>query len=167
MKDGARQEKFQADCRKCEHEIRQDAGGQQVRGAHRSNVEAAQNALLAKRDESDAEPPKTAHDVKCDHRSQEIGDQARLAFGENSRIEKKHADREDRAEKEKHAIAQSEQNAHAGKCGEVSQSRSLLPVISMKTSSREGEAISRLTSSLPSASRCLTRSTIVLGGRSE
>src|ERR1700740_2292527 len=87
-----------------------------------------------------------------------------MALGEDSRVDEKHADREDHAKKEKHFVAQGELNAHAREAGKVSQSRSLLPVISMKTSSREGVAISRLTSSLPSASRCLTSETMVCGG---
>src|SRR5256886_12806151 len=50
-------------------------------------------------------------------------------------------------------------DAHARQGGKVSQSRSLLPVNSMKTSSREGVAISRLTRSLFWASSCLTSET--------
>ena len=55
----------------------------------------------------------------------------------------------DDAEKQKHFIAQRQLDAHAGEGEKICQSRSLLPVSSMKTSSREGVAISRLTSSLP------------------
>src|SRR5258708_38329475 len=97
--------------------------------------------------------------------TQEIADLLRIAFGKNSGIEKKHAEREDHAKEEKHFVAHGKQNARARQTGKVTQSRSLLPVISMKTSSSEGVAISRLTSSLPSASRCLTRETMVCGGR--
>ena len=92
---------------------------------------------------------------------------AGCALGEDAGVEKEKAERHDHAEEQKHFIAQRESNAHAGERGEVSQSRSLLPVISMKTSSREGVAISRLTSSLPWASRYFTRATMVCGGRWE
>src|ERR1700758_5506810 len=88
-----------------------------------------------------------------------------MALGENARVHKEHAERKNDAKKEEHFVAQGKLNAHAREAGKVSQSRSLLPVISMKTSSREGVAISRLTSSLPSASRCFTRETMACGGR--
>src|SRR6202011_3265284 len=100
-----------------------------------------------------------------DDRAEEEADHTRIALGEDSGVEKKHAKRKDDAEEEKHFVAQGELNAHAREAGKVFQSRSLLPVISMKTSSRDGVAISRLTSSLPSASRCFTRETMACGGR--
>src|SRR5690349_20462389 len=128
-------------------------------------METPQNSLLAKVDEHCAQAPEAAHYVERDHRTKKEAHYARVALGKNPGIEKKHPQREYHADKEKHFVAQSELNAHAREAGKISQSRSLLPVISMKTSSREGVAISRLTSSLPSASRCFTRETMACGGR--
>src|SRR5260370_4493414 len=145
--------------------VRKESRAEHIRGGDRSDVEAPQNALFAKRDQGGAETPKAAHHVQGDDGPEEIANHARIALGEDPRVDEKHAKRKDNAEKEEHFVAQGQLDAHTGQIGEVTQSRSLLPVISMKTSSREGEAISRLTSSLPWASRCLTMETIVCGGR--
>src|SRR5580704_1290367 len=167
VKDGTREDEFQENGRKHEDVIGDDAGSQHVAGRHGSHMEAAKDALLAKHNESRAEPPKAAHNGEGHDRTQEEFDDLGLAFGKDPGIEKEKGKRHEDREEQKHFIAQRELNAHAGECGEVSQSRSLLPVISMNTSSREGEAISRLTSSLPWASRCLTMATMVCGGRCE
>jgi ribosomal protein L1 len=112
-------------------------------------MEAAQDALFAEHDEGGTEAPKAAHDGKGNDRAEEKLDGQRNASGEDSSVKKEKSERHDHAEEEKHFIAQREANAHAGQSGEVCQSRNLLPVISMKTSSREGEAISKLINSLP------------------
>src|SRR5438477_5887766 len=167
MKDETRQEYFNGNRRKREHVVCQEAGGKHVRGRDRRDVEAAQNPLFAENHERGAESPETAHHVESDDGAEEITDGARIAAGKNAGVKKKHAEGEDHAEEEKHFVTQGKQNARAGQTGKVAQSRSLLPVISMKTSSSEGVAISRLTSSLPPASRCLTSETMVCGGRLE
>src|SRR5580704_4745619 len=167
VKDGTREDEFQENGRKHEDVVGDHAGSKHVAGRHGSHMEAAKDALLAKHNESRAEPPKAAHNGEGHDRTQEEFDDLGLAFGKDPGIEKEKGKRHEDREEQKHFIAQRELNAHAGECGEVSQSRSLLPVISMNTSSREGEAISRLTSSLPWASRCLTMATMVCGGRCE
>src|ERR1700760_2567310 len=120
-------------------------------------MEAPQNSLLAKSYQRRTQSPEAAHHVQRQDRADEISHGIRMPFGEHSGIEKEKAHRHDHAEKEKHLVAQSELHAHAGKGDEVRQSRKLLPVSSMNTSSSEGVAISRLTSSLPCASSDLTR----------
>src|SRR6266404_2177562 len=165
MENQASEKQFDENGGEREQVIGEDAGCQHVRGGDGSYVEAAENSLLAKRYEHGAKTPEAAHYVEGDHRAEKEADHARIALGEDSGVEEKHADRKDDAEEEEHFIAQGELNAHARETHKVAQSRSLLPVISMKTSSREGVAISRLTSWLPSASRCLTRETMVCGGR--
>src|SRR3984893_10595477 len=159
------EEQFDENGGEREQVVGEDAGGQHVRGSDGSYVEAAKNPLLAKGYEHGAQAPEAAHYVEGDHRTEEETDRARNALGEDAGVEEKHAEREDDDEEEEHFVAQGELNAHAREAGKVSQSRSLLPVISMKTSSREGVAISRLTSSLPSASRCSTSETMACGGR--
>src|SRR6267378_425555 len=142
VKDAARAQEFDENSRYRKHVIGDDAGSKHVARGYGSNVEAAQDALFPKHDESGAESPEAAH-------------------REDSGVEEEKSEGHDHAEKQKHFIAQRELNAHTRQGGEVCQSRNLLPVISIKTSSSEGEAISRLTSSLSWASRCLTRETIV------
>ena len=142
-----------------------DAGGEHVGGGDWSHVEAAKDALLTERDEGGAESPEAAHHGEGDDGAEEEADDVRITFGENAGVEEEKAEGHDHAEEEKHFVAQREANAHRGECEEVLQSRSLLPVSSMKTSSRDGVAILRLTSSLPWASRCFTRETMACGGR--
>src|SRR5271154_191094 len=165
MKNEARKQNLDDYSGQRKYKIGDDAGGEHIACRNRTHVEATQNTLLPKHDESRTKPPKASHDRESNHWTQEIPNGGGRAFRKDSGIEEEKAERHDHAEEQKHFIAQRELDAHAGECGEVCQSRSLLPVISMKTSSREGEAISRLTSSLPSASRCFTRSTMVFGGR--
>src|SRR6476660_2003571 len=123
--------------------IRKKTRAEHVRGGNRSDVEAPQNALFAKHDQGSAETPEAPHHVQGNDWSKKIANLLRIAFGKNPRINEKHAKGKDDAEKEKHFIAQRQLDAHARQIAEITQSRSLLPVISMKTSSREGEAISR------------------------
>src|SRR4029077_11315262 len=87
------------------------------------------------------------------------------ALCKHRRIEKEKSQRHDDAEKEKHLVAQRQPHPHARQGKKVCQSRSLLPVSSMNTSSSEGVEISRLTSSLDCASRCFTSETMACGGR--
>ena len=83
-------------------------------------VEASQDALFAKHDESGAKSPKAAHYGESDHRTQQIPNAARHALCEDSGVEKEKAEGHDHAEEQKHFIAQRELNAHAGECEEVS-----------------------------------------------
>src|SRR5271165_4983565 len=123
-------------------------------------MKAAQDALLAKHNQSSAKSPETAHHVECEYGPEEKLNVTGHAFGKDSAVKEEKAQRHDHAEEEKHFIAQRQLHAHAREGHEVGQSRNLLPVSSMKTSSREGVAISRLTNSLPCASRHFTRETI-------
>src|SRR5260370_35352274 len=116
-------------------------------------MKAAQYPLLSEHHESGAGSPEAAHHVEGDDRPTKITYSARITAGEYSGIEKKHAERKDRTEEKKHFVAQGELNTRERQPGTMRQSRSLLPVISMKTSSREGEDISKLPRSLPPASR--------------
>src|SRR5712671_4488225 len=165
MEDYAREEQFDEHGGQRQQIVGENAGGEHVGGAHGSNVETAEDALLAEHDQHGAEAPEAAHDVQCDYGAEEEADHTRVALSENSCVQEEHAQRKDDAEEEKHFVAQGQLNAHAREAGKISQSRSLRPVISMKTSSKEGVAISRLTNSLPSASRCFTSETIACGGR--
>ena len=167
MKDDASKEQFKSDRGQREHIIGGNAGSQEVTGGHGSDVEAAKNPLFAEQDESGAKTPKAAHDVEGHHRAEIKADDARHALGENACVEKENRERHDQHKEEKHFVAESNLDAHARQGGKVFQSRSLLPVYSINTSSKEGVAISRLTSSLPWASSCLTKETIVCGGRCE
>src|SRR6266436_3316362 len=167
MEDQAGEGQLHENGGESERVVRQETRGEHIRGGDRSDVEAPQNALFAKHDQGSAETPEAAHHVQGDDRPKKIANLLRITLGENSRVNEKHAQRKNNAEKKEHFVAQRQLDTHARQIGEVIQSRSLLPVISMKTSSREGEAISRLTSSLPWASRCLTIETIVCGGRLE
>src|SRR5208283_379540 len=97
---------------------------------------------------------------KRQDRAHQVGDRFGFPLGKNAAVEKENPHRHDQAEKEKCFISQRDANAHGGKREYRSQSRSLLPVSSMNTSSREGVAISRLTSSLPCASRYFTSDTM-------
>src|ERR1041385_6572040 len=124
-----------------------------------------QDALFAEHHQRCAEAPEAAHDVQCQHRPEQVGDFSGDSLGKDSRVKKEKAQRHYDAEEEKHLVAQRQPHAHARQCQKVRQSRSLLPVSSMNTSSREGVAISRLTSSLFWASRCFTSETMACGGR--
>src|SRR5271168_465020 len=159
MKNEARKQYLDDDSGKRKYKIGDDAGGEHIACSNGAHVEAPQDTLFAEHDQGGAKSPKASHYCESDYRTQKILNVARHAFCKDSGIEKEKAERHDHAEEQKHFIAQRELNAHAGECHEVCQSRNLLPVISMKTSSSEGEAISRLTSSLPCASRCLTSAT--------
>ena len=167
MKNDARKEQFKNDDRKSKHIVGNNTRSQQVAGAHRSDVEATQNPLFAKQNECSAQPPETAHHIESHDRTEVKSAALWNAFGKDAKPEKEESERHDNYEKEEHLVAERNLDAHARQSGEVFQSRSLLPVNSMKTSSRDGVAISRLTSSLPPASRCFTRETIVCGGRWE
>src|SRR5579872_864733 len=128
-------------------------------------METPEDALFTEGDESGAESPEAAHDRERNYRTEKKANLLRIALGEDSCVQKEKSKGHDHAEEEKHFVAQGEADAHRGKCEEVLQSRSLLPVSSMKTSSRDGVAMLRLTSSLPWASRCFTRETMACGGR--
>ena len=128
-------------------------------------MEAPKDSLLAKHDKSGAESPKTAHDVKSEEGAEIKTYGPRHALGKYPGIKEEKGERHHDNEEKEHLVAKSKPDAHARQRSEVSQSRSLLPVTSIKTSSNDGVAISRLTSSLPSASRCFTRATIACGGR--
>ena len=165
VENEAGEDEFGNDGGERESKIRDDTGSKHVGGGHGSDVKAAKNALFAEHDQRGAEAPKAAHDVESQNRAEIKSAIVWNAFGKDAKPEEEETERHDDAEKEKHFVAQRQADAHARQGGEVPQSRSLLPVISMKTSSSEGEAISRLISSLPPASRCLTSETMVWGGR--
>src|SRR5713101_4683361 len=167
MKDGAGQEQFDQDHRNGEDEIGDDAGREHVAGRHWGDVEAAQDSLFPERDKSRAESPETAHHIKSEDGAEIKRHHLRNALGKYPQPYEEKSKRHHQDKEEEHFVSHGQLDAHARECDKVLQSRSLLPVISMKTSSREGEDISRLTSSLPPASRCLTRETIVCGGRFE
>ena len=149
MKDKASKNQFQRNGGQSENVVGNNTRSQQIAGGHRRDVKAAKNSLLAKHHQRGAEPPEAAHDVERQHRAEIEADDARHALSENAGVKKKEHQGHDDHEKEKHFVAKRKLNAHAREGGEVFQSRSLLPVSSMNTSSREGVAISRLTSSLP------------------
>ena len=142
-----------------------DAGGEHVGGGDGSDVKAAEDALLTEGDEGGAEPPEAAHHGERNYGAEKKANLHGVALCEDAGVEEEKSEGHDYAEEEEHFVAQGEANAHRGECEEVLQSRSLLPVSSMKTSSRDGVAILRLTSSLPCASRCFTRETMACGGR--
>src|ERR1700730_12502962 len=125
--------------------VRKKTGREHICCGDRRDVKAPKNTLFAKHDQRSAETPEAAHHVQGDHRPKKIAHLLRITLGENSRVDKKHAKRKNNAEEKEHFVAQRQLDAHTRQIGEITQSRSLLPVISMKTSSREGEAISRLT----------------------
>src|SRR5712664_157840 len=149
MKDQAGAGQLDENCGEGERVVRKETGSEHIRGGDRREGEAPRNALFAKHDHRSAKTPEAAHHVQGDDRPKKIANLLRITLGENSRVNEKHAKRKKNDEKKEHLVAQRQLDAHARQIGEVIQSRSLLPVISMKTSSREGEAISRLTSSLP------------------
>src|ERR1700720_1634710 len=128
-------------------------------------MEAPQNSLFPEGDQRGTQTPEAAHDRESYDGAQKVSHTLRNAFGEDSGVEKKEAEGHDHAEEQKHFIANGQLNSHAGQTDKITQSRSLLPVISMNTSSREGVAISREISSLPWDSRCFTRETMACGGR--
>src|SRR5689334_9165528 len=111
-------------------------------------MKSPEDPLFAKHHQRGAESPEAAHDVECQHRAEIETDDSRYALGKYAGVKKKEHQRHDDYKKEKHLVAESNLDAHARHGGKVSQSRSLLPVNSMKTSSREGVVISRLTRSL-------------------
>jgi len=107
-------------------------------------VEAAQDSLLTKGHESDADSPERAHKPPESYRSEQKANGVRVALREDAREEEEKTEGHDQAKKTKCFIAQGEAHAHVREREKVLQSRSLLPVSSMKTSSRDGVAISRL-----------------------
>src|SRR5260370_28851854 len=167
MENEARQYEFSNDRGESEGEVGHDAGGEHVASGNWRDVKAAEDTLLPEHNQRSAEAPKTSHDVTSENRAEIKSTKARIAFGEDAQPEEEEAERHHDAKEEEHFVAQGQADAHACQGGEVRQSRSLLPVSSMKTSSSEGVAISKLTSSLPRASRCLTRETMACGGRLE
>src|SRR6266404_635554 len=128
-------------------------------------MKAPQDSLFPERDESRAEAPETAHHVECENGAEIKRGHLRNALGNNSQPQEEKCERHNDNKEEEHFVAHGQADAHARECDKVFQSRSLLPVSSMKTSSREGEDISRLASSLPWTSRCFTRETMAWGGR--
>src|SRR6202040_2094258 len=100
MENHAGKKQFNENGGKREQIVSKDAGGEHVCGADRGYVEAAENALLAKRDEHGAEAPEAAHHVERDHRAEEEADHARIALGEDSGGEEKPAARKDDAGEE-------------------------------------------------------------------
>ena len=109
---------------------------------YRSDMEATENSLLAKHHQRGAQSPETSHHVQGKNGAEKKWTFLRIALGEYAGVEKKETQRHDHAEKEKHFIAQRQLHAHAREGNEIGQSRSLLPVSSMNTSSSEGVAIS-------------------------
>src|SRR5664279_2142890 len=123
-------------------------------------METPKYSLLAEHNQGRAQSPETPHDVEGKNWSQVEEHHSRLALSKNTGVEKEKSQRHDHAEEEKHFVAQGKLHAHAREGNEICQSRSLLPVSSMNTSSSDGVAISRDDSSLPAASRCLTSATM-------
>src|SRR5260221_2029718 len=164
VENETRAEEFGEHHGKCQRKICQNTGCKHVGRGYRRNVKAAQDALFAEHHKSRAESPEAAHHVQRQHRTKVELDLSRITFGEDAAIEKEKAKRHDYTEEEKHFVTQCQAHAGARQRSQIAQSRSLLPVSSMNTSSSEGVAISRLTSSLPCASRCLTNATIACGG---
>src|SRR5882724_1130655 len=165
MKNSPGQKQLERNDRQGHHIVGGDAGSQHVGCGYRRDMESAENSLLAEHDQGGAESPEAAHDVESQNGAQKEADFAGIAFGKDAHIKKKQNHREKDDEEEEHPVAKGQGNAHACQGEEVSQSRSLLPVSSMKTSSSEGVKISRLTRSLLSVSRYLTRETTACGGR--
>src|SRR5262249_10943721 len=165
VKDEFREEQFGSDDGQSHDVVGGHTGGEHVGGGDGRDMKAAQNALLAKHDECRAESPEAAHNVEGENGTKVEGHAVRVALGKDAGIEEEENHRHEDDEEEEHLVAERERNAHSGEVEEVFQSRSLLPVSSMKTSSSEGVKISRLTRSLLSASRCLTSETMACGGR--
>src|SRR5205823_3427430 len=112
-----------------------------------------------------AKSPETAHDVQGQHWPKIEPDLDWIGLREHAAIQKEESQRHNHAEKEKHFVAQGELHARPCQRAQIAQSRNLLPVSSIKTSSRDGVAISRPTSSLLCDSRYFTSETIACGGR--
>ena len=138
--------------------------------AYGREAEAAQNSLLAEHYQLDAESPEAAHHRECENGAEDVGDPIRLLPpAEDKDEEEEKCERHDEAEKKERALRMarrmrifvSVQVCLTGFDASQFHSRSRRPVSSMKTSSRDGENISRLCSSLLSASSCLTSATIV------
>ena len=156
------------------HEVvRENARGEHRPGADGRETETAKNSLLAECDELHAESPEAPHHGHREDRAQDVRRPSHGAICEDQHEEEEEAERHDQAEKQECAVAHGE--AHADFCQRpgirkrvrAHYSRSLRPVSSMKTSSSDGENISRLCSSLFSASSCFTSATIVCGGLEE
>src|SRR5262249_42851287 len=98
-------------------------------------MEAAKYSLFTKGHKRSAESPETAHDGERDDGTEEESDDLRLPFGEDTSVEKEKAEGHDHAEEEEHLVAKREADAHSREGQKMFQSRSLLPVSSMKTSS--------------------------------
>src|SRR5580693_1395033 len=128
-------------------------------------MKAPQDSLFPESDQGGAQPPEATHDREGYDGAEKVAHAFRNALGENPGVKKKETEGHDHAEEQKHFIANGQLNPHARKCSKITQSRNLLPVSSMNTSSREGVAISRETSSFPWDSRYFTRETMAWGGR--
>src|SRR5262249_7850052 len=148
MKDKACEQKLRENGRERESEVGNHAGTEHVRGGHRRHVEAAEDSLFAEHDQCGAESPEATHNVERHNGAEIKSAGCGNTFSENAKPQKKEAKGHDDAKEEKHFVAQGEADAHARECNQVCQSRSLLPVSSMKTSSSDGVKISRETSSL-------------------
>src|SRR6202030_4354066 len=165
MEKHAGEEQLQKNGRHGQNIICNDAGSQHVAGRNGGDMEAPQNSLFPEGDEGGAQTPEAAHDREGYDGPEKVAHALGNALGENSGVKKKETEGHDHAEKQKHFVANGQLNSHAGESGKITQSRNLLPVSSMNTSSSEGVAISRETSSFPVDSRCFTRETMACGGR--
>src|SRR5258708_31949004 len=81
MKDDSREKKLDGNGGKGEHKVRQEAGGQHVRGGDRRDGKAAPYPLLAEHDKSGAESPQAAHHVAGADGAKKITYSARNAAG--------------------------------------------------------------------------------------
>src|SRR4029077_5338207 len=121
--------------------IGDDAGSEHVSGGDWSHVKAPQDSLFAKGHESDAQTPEGAHHGQRDNRTEQKANGVRITLGEDRREEEKETEGHDQAEEHERFVAQGQAHAHDRESQKVLQSRSLLPVGWMKTSSREGGAV--------------------------
>src|SRR4029077_12151946 len=106
MKDKAGEKELEEDRGPHEHVTGDDAGSQHVACSNWSDVETAEDALLAKRYESGAQSPKASHHRKAQNRGEEESDASGKASGKDSSIEKEKGKRHEHREEQEHFIAQ-------------------------------------------------------------
>ncbi len=108
-----RETRSNTDSRLRQRIIREDAGDEHIGSRGWRYVEAPQDSLFTKRDQSGAQTPEAAHHVQAENWSEKISNGVGVALGENAGVQKEESQRHHQAEKEKHFVAQRELHAHA------------------------------------------------------
>src|SRR5579884_670177 len=139
MEHPAGDQKLQADDKNLQKPVGDYPADKQRSCPHRRRPKAPQDILFAKKDNLKAHAPETASKNRQHyHRTHQEAHLLRISLGEEETIDEQKQDRENDRKENGAAVANQQLETHNGEVVDAFQSRRLLPVSSMNTSSSEG-----------------------------